>query len=314
MLNTEIVRNTEGGRKRVSEIDDGQQWFADLKQRMRKGRVTEVTILSPSRAAALLAANPDNRAMSEGIANTYAADIATGRWVFNGEPLIIANTGELNDGQHRCRGVVLAGKAIEVLIVAGVPRASRTTVDMGKVRHVGDFLHMHGIPDATNVASCAAIVLAYETDRMAGRGATGKKAKATTNSKFYSERITKQEVLTFANDIMPDVQRAMKAIDRHKCHLVGTYSRLSGFLCILGRHSRDWNAASAFVASIVDGNDLKKGMPAFAARERLLQEKQARTLGAPKLFEIVGRAWNAHRKGEKISRMQLSGFIPALSR
>ena len=313
MLNSEIIRNTNHGRKRAVEIDDGQQWLTELKQRIGKEhRITEVFYLSPSRARALLVANPDNRKISNRTAETYATDIANGRWVFNGEPIIIAETGELNDGQHRCEAVVLAGKGIEVLLVAGVPRSSRTTVDMGKVRTTGDFLHMHGIENANIMAAAAAMILACETGRIMGGG--GGVKKDNNNLATADLRPTKQEVLTFARANMDDLHRAQAAIRVDKASVVASYSRFIGILAILARRSKDWDEAIAYISAVVDGDGIKKTTPEYTVRERLIKERSTKTLGAIAFMEIVVRGWNARRSRQRLSHIKLAGYVPEIAR
>lgn len=313
MLNNESIGRSDLGHKRTIENDEGQQWLSELKQRMRKEkRFAEMVHLSPSRARALLAANPDNRKLSNRQAETFASDISNGRWVFNGEPIILADTGELNDGQHRCEAVSLAGKGIDVLLVAGVPRATRTTVDMGRVRTTGDFLHMHKIEQGKIVAAAAQMLLAFETDRIMGfqRGV----GKANSQMVSYTMKPTKQEILEFARENMNDLRRAMDALNAQKVAMVASYSRLVGILCVLARHSRDWPDAIAYITALVEGDNLKKLTPEYTTRERLLSEKRSGSLGPIGFMEIVIRGWNARRAKQRISHIKLAGYVPDVSR
>ena len=312
LLNTEIIRKTDAGYKRASEIDDGQQWFSDLKARMRKEKkIAEVVFLSPSRARALLNANPDNRKVTASTVEAYAKDIAQGRFAFNGQTIIVADTGELNDGQHRCEAVVLAGIGIETLLVAGVPRITRTTVDMGKTRTTGDFLHMHGIPYANHVASAAGVIYAYELGIVLG----DKRGVAKSGGHFAdpTQRPTKQQLLTFARANLEDIERAIRAVDIKKATAIATFSRFIGVLCILARRSKDWKAATEFITAILEGDNLKKGTPEYIVREKLIAERSTR-LGPVAFVEIVVRGWNAKRSGKPLNRISVAGFIPDVAR
>lgn len=311
MLNTEIIRKTDTGYKRASAIDDGQQWLADLKQRMRKeGRIAEIFFLSPSRAMALLGVNPDNRKVNSTV-EQIAADIASGRFQFNGESVIVADTGELNDGQHRCEAVVLAGKGIETLLVAGVPRASRTTVDMGRARTPGDFLHMNGIPYATTVAAAANMLLVFEDGRIMGN--TKGVGKTTSGMTHHDAKPTKQEILTFARANLDDLQKAIKTLDPAKASAISTVSRFAGALCILARRSKDWPSAIEFITAVVNGDNLKKQSPEYIVREKLIAERSNR-IGQVAFLEIVVRGWNARRTGKSVTRISVAGFVPDVAR
>ena len=312
MFTDQSIRRSDS-RNKPTDVDDGQQWLNEIKQRMKKEkRITETVFLSPSRAKALLGSNPDNRKISSRTAETYAADIANGRWVFNGEAVIVAETGELNDGQHRCEAVVLAGKGIEVLLVAGVPRASRTTVDMGRARTTGDFLHMHNIENANAVAAAAQMLLAYETDRVMGY----QRGVAKNNNMIFCHTMkpTKAEVLAFARENMADLERAMSALNKTKAGVVASFSRLAGILCIIARHSKDWPDAIAYMTSVIDGDNLKKLSPEYTVRERLLSERRNGSLGPIGFMEIVIRGWNARRAKQRISHIKLGGYLPEISR
>ena len=312
MLNTEIIRKTDGGYKRASEIDDGQQWLADIKHRMRKERrFAEIVFLSPSRARALLSVNPDNRVINERAVETYARDIVAGRFPFNGQPVILADTGELNDGQHRCEAVIRTGRGYETLFVAGVPRATRTTIDMGKARSTGDFLHMHGIPYANHISNAASMLYAYEEGLLIGetRGVT------KTNSALFDfgNKPTKQEILTFARANLDDFQRAIKVIDIKKASAISTFSRFIGALTILARRSKDWESATDYILAILHGDNLKKGSPEYIVREKLIAERSNR-LGPVSFLEIIVRGWNAKRTSKPLTRLSLVGYVPEVAR
>lgn len=312
MLTTEIVRETPAGRKRVSEIDDGSQWYADLRQRMRETKkpITEITVLSPSRAAALLAANDHNRPISDRNVSIMVADILAGRWQFNGEPIIISETGELNDGQHRCHAVTLAGKAIEVLLVAGVSRKSRYTVDMGTARTVGNFLGMHGIADANNVAAIAAIMHAFEHD------AVRKNTSSANEPRVHKSNNTptKAEIRTYAEANLDDIKRAMEAFPWSEAKKLTTLSRVCGIAVVISRSCKEWGSVEAFISKLIDGSNLSKTNPIFVARERIIAERNDKTLTAFRFFEIVIRAWNAHRSGQQSKIIKVLGVLPEIAR
>ena len=119
-----------------TSVTNGKTEFAPalkggLMRRARKapksGTEAAVIDLTPKLAKELLLCNFDNRPISIKRVESFAADIRDGRWEFNGETIIVADTGEMNDGQHRCHAVIMADKSIPTLLVKGVSRASRFT-------------------------------------------------------------------------------------------------------------------------------------------------------------------------------------------
>lgn len=312
MSMTTIIRKTGDIFKRAEDLDDGPVWLTELVRLARKSdkRIySSVEILSPSRAKALLAVNADNRNISDATVATYAADIEAGRWQFNGEPIIVSDTGELNDGQHRCCAVVAAGRAIETFVTIGVPRDARTTTDMGKARTVGDFLHMHEITDGNNVAAIAAVIYAFEHDAVSTRSAKG----SSNNVVRSNKRPTKSAVLTYARANMVDILRAKKSINSLAAAKVGSYSRLAAMLVLIARRSRDWDAATDFINSLINGANLRETSAAHITRERLLAERTNRKLTPFLTFQLIILGWNAHRRGRPITRLQTSKTMPEIS-
>lgn len=310
MLSTEIIRETAQGRKRVSEIDDGAQWYADMKHRMKKERrFADFIVLSPSRAAALLNVNEHNRPISDNAVSILASDISNNRWQFNGEPIILSETGELNDGQHRCQAVIIAGKAIEVVLVAGVTRKSRFTVDMGGIRTVGNFLGMHGIPDPNNVAAVAAIMHAFETNGVANLG-----TRSSGDIHKRTMKPTKAELRLYAESHLDEIKRAMSAFSYKDSKTLTTWTRVCGIAIVISRKCKDWTGTELFFSKLLSGAELKRTDPVFVARERIINERNEGTLTAFRFFEIVIRAWNAHRGGQQSKIIKVLGVLPDIAR
>lgn len=132
--------------------------LADWLQRGRETVFTVTTMLTPELARLLLANNPNNRPPHLGThkgtrsITAYAAMMRRGEWMLNGSTLVVAATGELNDGQHRCEAVMLAETAVPVQIVFGVDRDTRSTLDQGIGRTGGNVLAMAGVKNSNDVA------------------------------------------------------------------------------------------------------------------------------------------------------------------
>jgi hypothetical protein len=95
----------------------------------------------------------------------YAAAMERGEWVLNGETVVISNTGDLNDGQHRLAAVLRACQAnpqltVPMLLVFGVERETRHTIDQGVGRSNAHILAMYGEHNTTNLASALQFVWA----------------------------------------------------------------------------------------------------------------------------------------------------------
>ena len=115
---------------------------------------TTIETITPETATLYLQSNPKNRALNSRAVATIAQDIATDRFILNGESIKFDQENNLLDGQHRLHGCVKANTPIETLVVRGLPRFSRQTVDVGTKRTLADIIRMDfGLKDSTGVAA-----------------------------------------------------------------------------------------------------------------------------------------------------------------
>lgn len=306
----QTMRNGPAKVKLGRDPDDGEHWLDRLLTRFKaEGIFSLHETITVARAQALLKRNPSNRPISDSKVDEYARDMKEGRWAFNGESIIIADTGELNDGQHRCAAIVSSGTAIETVLVVGVPRARRFTTDMGMARKVGHFLGMNGVSNASNVAAIAATLMIIERfGELPNRGAGGVTQNVTTG-----DRPTKQQVLQYASRHAAEITRALEAIPHKGAQKVASLSRLATALILFARKSKNFDAAAKYISAIVDGDSLNKRNPIYVCRERMLGEKRGNSLTPHKTFEILIRGWNAHRAGSQMTRLSVLGNWPPIS-
>lgn len=92
--------------------------------------------------------NEDNRDLKTWLVKKIQTDIESGKWQLNGESIIIAFGDKpsvpyyLNDGQHRLWSIVNSDIACPVVVVFGVDRNTRDTIDSGGKRSVSDKVKM----------------------------------------------------------------------------------------------------------------------------------------------------------------------------
>lgn len=255
-----------------------------LESRIREAETTGVKFekvsITPEIASLLLERNQSNRKLNLNDVKSIAGDILAGRWVFNGETIIVSKDGHVNDGQHRLEAVVLAGRAIETAVVFGVDRETRTTVDAGRVRSVGDYLQMDDIPNGNNVAAAARKIMEIEE--------YGK----TTSS--VDQRHSKQAVLERSR-IDPAILDSIRA-----CHLQG-FGKVGSLSMLATAHyffkSIDPDAADEFIRKLVSGADLPLHHPIWTARNKLVG-RDVRLSQNEKLKTII-MGWNNWRAGKE---------------
>jgi hypothetical protein len=268
-------------------------WLVDRIERSKSGVFAEKVNVSPGLAAEILRHNPDNRYLRPMKVDHFVADMAGGRWVENGEPIIISSDGLLNDGQHRMQAVIEANRSIPFLVVFGVSRESRITVDQGTARGAADYLSMDNVTYAHNAATAAKFIMAYE--RSEGRHLGDR--QRITNSEVVS-RVKRDpaivEAAAFAHKHLKDYRRLFSHTVMAACYYI----------------LADINPADAkeFLDAVATGENIKSGDPAYAVRAAFLRDKYERQPA----MEIIFHGWNGFRTGRKSTLVRPRGSFPAL--
>lgn len=266
-------------------------WLESQVAKARKEVLVQTVELTPALARVLLSRNDGNRRISDALVTSYARDISTGGWTFNGEPIIVSGDGKLNDGQHRCEAVVMADRSIKTILVIGVERDTRTTLDQGRVRTSGDFLAMNGHAAANVLGAAASLYWQYLSF---GVLATGSK-----------QRPTKGEVMRTVAD-HPDLEKSVAFCHRKGIGSVGGHSLLSFIHFAIWKRAGRLNS-DEFIKALVDGVGLSAQNPILYARNRLMFER-GKLRGNLKA-ELIFKAWNAHRRDEKLRHIILTGNV-----
>jgi hypothetical protein len=279
-----------------AEIARMTEWVNERVKRSKSAIVAERVTLTPVLAAILLDRNDKNRNISKTTTGRLVSDIVGGRWAFNGEPVIVAKDGQLNDGQHRCKAVIEAGKSIDTLIVFGPERETRLTVDTGGVRTVGNFLSMQGVPNANALAAiCSSIWQMKALGRLSAAG---------------DERPTKSEVLLVAEHYK-DIGDSLAFVSRKGVHKV-TSPAMMAFCHWAIRTYGNADAADTFINRLIDGTNLRRGDAVLYCRNRLMD---LRGSARPQdRAELVFRSYNAERLGQSCARIVLTGKLPKLEK
>lgn len=267
-------------------------WFNDCIKRSQKGDFTEAVMIVPGLANVMLGRNPNNRNRSEKKVAEYARDMVEGRWLYNMEPIIIAISGELNDGQHRLQAIIESNTSQKMLVAFGATRESRTTVDQGMARSAGHYLAMQGVESSKSCASIAGLVMAYE--------ATG--GKSLRDSRTHAEVV--QRVL--ADDQIGAAAHFSNTVQKFAKGLL-TPSQIGCCYYLFSKISA--SEAHEYLTQVCVGERIKRGDPAFAARQALGNVKGEQRI---ERMEVVFRGWIAYRQRRKLHLAKTFGALPAL--
>lgn len=274
-----------------SKTHRAAMWIDAEVERAKKGVTTQIVELTPELAEALIERNAGNRKTSPYYVDAYARDIENDKWRFNGEPLIVSHDGKLNDGQHRCLAVIEAQKPIVVVLVIGVARDTRTTLDQGRIRTAGDYLSMEGHSDANALAAAANYIWQWQV-----RGFLVNSGKA---------KPTKSEVLDLI-ETHPGVVDSLSAISRSGAPAVGGLSMLAFCHWAFSR-TCPVGEVTAFMSKLTGGAGLLTRDPILYIRNRLIAERGRMRLNDK--AELIFRGWNASRKGGDTKRLPIIGGV-----
>lgn len=275
---------------RTWERERAEAWLAMKVEESQRGVFTTVAPLTPALAEVLLEHNFDNRPVSNVAIERYERDIAHGAYRLNGQTIVVARTGELNDGQHRCHAVIRSGVSIDVVMVFGVERDSRLTLDQGMTRTVGHYLGMQGVENAKLTAAVAGYLWQH---RHLGRlSSTGR------------DRPTKSETLAVAEELRSSIAASIASVPGVGSFVLGGRSVLT-FAHLTFAHKASWKAANDFMDGLVQSIGLTRGDPIWVLQRRL--QKEASRMVINEKAELIVRGWNAWRRGERPDHFKVNG-------
>ena len=111
--------------------------------------------ITPELAEQILEKNLINRRISPKRLSVLTQEMLAGTFKTNGESIIISQSGNLLDGQHRLAAIVQSEKPQEIILVQGVDDTTTHTIDTGRSRSSSDTLNMRGVKSAGTVSASA---------------------------------------------------------------------------------------------------------------------------------------------------------------
>jgi len=269
-----------------------REWLDEKIAAGKKKPFAEVATLTPVLALLLSERNPLNRPLSKRNLVDLKRDLATNNFVFNGQGIIVTDTGIVGDGQHRIWGVIETGIAIETVMVFGVPEENRTTIDTGKSKTVSNLLYMKGKAYTGVLGSVANYVLQWKKSGVIS----------------YTQNPTKREVL-HAADTYKGLDKSIEATQAATKTPIKSHAVLAACHWMFWKRT-DRETADDFMLRLIEGSNLRQKDPILLCRNRLMA--MDRGVHAGTRVELVVRAWNHWRRAEKIDRIRVTGELPEL--
>lgn len=242
----------------------------------------EVRPITPEESRRLLAVKRSNAAVRMPQVRQYAEEMRNGRWVLNGDPVIIGQSGALLSGVLRLEASALAGVPFPALIVKNIDDSTFETIDAVRRRTVGDILAIRKEAHGRVLGSALGILWRYSTGDYTKSGRSPAPQALLSILGEHPEIRSSVALTAGMGGTLPHgVASALHYL----------------FSCV------DAEVASQFFA------EMRKPDPqwaAVAALKRQLENLAERggTKRQPHLIGLTIKAWEAHRRGQDVKLLR----------
>lgn len=256
------------------------------------GISVKTELITPAIAEALLAKNGVNRPLDENVVFNMARQMTEGKWLDNGETIIIASEGSLLDGQHRLTAVTLAQISLVFTVARGVDPGVFPTIDSGRSRTFKDVLGMGGKRErgkAHVMASAALWLWKYQHD-------------AVRRSRMRPSNAELEQLILDHPGLERSVDFVLTQIPKIKMLIALGLVAFSHYIF----SQTNPVAATEFFLRLQDGVGLDQDSPIYALRERLISRHKwgVKEIGKNAKYALVIKAWNAYISGRTVSLLR----------
>lgn len=246
-----------------------------------------VELITPEQAEEILKRSEGRnfRRLRDRSAEFIAVEIREGRFLLNGESIILDREGRCIDGQHRLLGCVLAGKPIYSVVVRGIDHD--LYMDSGENRTAAQVLTKDGFLYATLVAAIAKYAITYER---------GVRSVLVANGK-----IDRGQIVAYAR-AHPELQDSCRVAEAARKLMMTSVPAWVHYEASR-RGMRD--VVEAFINAVATGEGLERTNPAFCLRARMLGNTGLSRISKFHVMALTMKAWNAWAGGDRIVTLKV---------
>jgi hypothetical protein len=263
---------------------------------------TGIELITPSQAKEHLANNHANqRNVTKSHVLHLSQQMKAGQWIMTGEAIIFDQSGNLLDGQHRLKAVIMSGVDVPFMVIRGVDPDAFKAMGRGKVRSNGNIFAIHGIQNYNIAASATAGVLNYRRAMTIPIKKDGKIVGMGGSLNSYIRPSTTDLVEEY--DKHPDeYQHAVKLAQMCRASVKpSSTSTVAALSLIDGKHT--FEEVQAFWDAFKTGANLSEGDPILTLRNRISENTKAKAkLSQNMITVLMIKAWNFYVK-EKSCRL-----------
>jgi hypothetical protein len=250
--------------------------------------ISDTVTLTPEWAQDLLTRNSTNRPVNKSLIERITNDILGDRWKFNGEPIIVADSEKLLDGQHRCMAVIKSGRAIKTMLVYGVPEDRFDSIDKGASRSNSDILGAARMQYHNHLAAAAAIVYGIQNRLLAWK---------------FTNQFGILEYLKENPGLIRSVQYIVPMTHNRRFINASVATALHYLMC-----KKDSAHADEFWRKVITGDSVSEGDPEYWIREKLIAyhskvdsvRRRDDRITKRHLACLCVLAWNKSRKSQQM--------------
>lgn len=243
-------------------------------------------LITPSRAKMYLEGNISNRAIRKPYLMRYVDDMRNGRWVEDtAEPIKIAKSGRILDGQTRLHAIVLANASLHFHVATGLDDDVFTVLDTGRGRNAPDIFTIAGVKNSNTIPSIIAYFNLLEQNRRMNQQVNYKKTNAELLEQYQKDEVFWQNI---ARKTAAWYQSFAKIL---------TPSVIGGFYA----HFYKLNPLQAdeFMEQLCTGINLSS-KPIQLLRNKLMQDKMSiRKMQTTMKMALIIKSWNYHLKKQE---------------
>lgn len=254
-----------------------------------------LAVISPDKAAELMARNENNRSIKQIKIDQYARDMMDGAWNPDASDIKFDRDGKLIDGQNRLLACIQSDTPFPTLVRTGLDPVAFNFIDTGAVRTTGDVFKRAGVNDYNVVASAVSLRTRYESILAAGQTLVEKRLPLTRHQalEYLSEHPQVEKFAGLGRSMgstAPGIQRAV------------WLSSLSMFA------ERDEDATRRFAAQFIAGEPVPQLVALMryamstspsAVRANAMRYKNP---GLRHLTAVV-KTWNAVRQDRELPKL-----------
>lgn len=251
----------------------------------------EVVTVNPELARVWLDRNAANRNLRAGHVSKIARSMALGEFAFVGDPIRIAKSGRLLDGQHRLAAVEKSGTTQVMLVITGLEEDTQQYMDIGKIRSAADAIKL-AFPDKKYTdkwGSIARLLIKWDAGDL------------PSNILAPSS----PEIIAFIDDNEAELERAVNASVAVRRGLQEGSGAACGAAFYLAEKV-DATLAHDFWRRLATGAGIEQGEPVYVLREALLRRRKDQRWTVVEEVAAYVRCWNLTRQGKSLNRLQLT--------